>query len=142
MGNFLENLKNAVENGEFNSDAAKRINEIALGADKIKIKSEEDLKVLETKLKSSTPLKELTDEEKNQLSLENEKYEERIKEENKINSLIASIINQDDTIMLMIENHVNQLTTIEESYINDKEKNKNILEIIDKFRSKYNNLNV
>lgn len=140
MGKFLENLRNAVESGEFNSDAAKRINEIALGADKIKINSEEDLKELETKLKSSVPVKELTDEEKKQLSLENEKYEEQIKEENKINSLIASIMNQDDSIMLMIEEHVNQLTTIEESYIGDKEKYQNILDIINKFRSKYSNL--
>jgi predicted SprT family Zn-dependent metalloprotease len=70
---FLKNLKNAVETGDFNSDAAKKINEISsLAETKTVTESEEAL----NKRLESVGIKILTDDD---VEL-NSQYEEKMEE--------------------------------------------------------------
>lgn len=160
-GNFLENLKKAVETGEFNSDAAKKIIEINKLADnkinrttKIDLdKSIEDLeKSIEDKLKIGG-IRTVSEEE---AKMYNSQYEEKMQEitktdaENKrIADLIDAADNQlsvlteiEDMVKLSINDMMTFVEELKQKFSKEfEEKNsitENLLAKINEVNTKYN----
>lgn len=136
---FLKNLKQAVDNGEFNSDAAKKINEVDKLANNINIvgDSVESLnKRLENNQKSS-----VSEEIANEVNSEYEKEMQIIKEKDKVNSLLANLIDIEDTVSICIDDMFSFVNEIDENLKNKKDKviyNDLILKVKE-IKSKYRN---
>lgn len=97
MSDFLENLKNSVEKGEFNSEVANKINEINKRADEIsKTKSTNELEEAVKERLNDADIKTLDNEQQKAVEDKNTEYEEKMsmfKRENEINSTVAEAIN-------------------------------------------------
>ena len=89
MSSFLKNLKDAVDNGEFNSDAAKKINEIDMLADT----------TITTKKSDKIEIKTVSDEEVALINSEYEKQMENIRIIDEINNKIKTLIDIDEMIL-------------------------------------------
>jgi len=114
MASFLDNLKNAVDKGEFNSEAAKKILEInALADSKIPkggIKSERDLEDLEKTVNDrleKAGVRTVTEEEAASLNSEYEKKMEEIR-------LADAEIKRKADLMNLVDNQLKTLVEIEE----------------------------
>lgn len=138
MSEFLSNLKKAVEEGDFNSDVAKKINEIDELADKVsKDKSEEEIqKSINDRIKQSG-VKTINEEKIGELNSECEmKMYQRSKEEI-ILATIATLTNMDyslerqkDELSLFIEEQKNEYDPENEEHA---ELYKKINELIKKY---------
>jgi len=107
--NFLENLKNAVDSGEFNSDAAKKIVEISKLADNAKGFSEKDGEKAKELLASQA----VSEEEALRINSQYEEKMKTIKKQELINKQLAIIIDIEEMIRLSISDmfiFVNELT--------------------------------
>lgn len=119
---FLKNLKQAVDNGEFNSDAAKKINEINNLANNFNVgenlnESIENFnKRLENNQKSS-----VSEDIANEVNSEYEKEMQLIKEKDKINNLLANLIDIEDTVRICIDDMFSFVYEIEENLKNKKD---------------------
>lgn len=137
MSEFLDNLKKAADDGEFNSEAAKKIVEInKLANTKISKGTQEELEKikegLEKRLEDSDETKmsaAVTEEEALELNSEYEKKMEKIKETDTINAQIATLIEIEDMVKLSISDMFEFIETL-----NEKFKDK-----LDEARSKYSN---
>ena len=110
MSEFLENLKNAADTGEFNSDAAKKINEIAKLADSKS--STQSASELDKRL-DAVGVKNVTAEEAVALNSQYEKNMEKIKFDDAVNAQIATLIDIDDMIKLSIGDMFDFITELE-----------------------------
>jgi len=141
MGNsFLENLKNAVDNGEFNSEAANKIKEINELADNVKGFTEKDGEKARELLKSQA----VTEEEAVELNSSYEKEMEKIKQTDIANKYLATVIEIEEMVQLSIDDMTNYLNETEETLSKEKE-NKNVIfdnlfNKIEEIRKKYNSL--
>jgi hypothetical protein len=115
MSKFLENLKNAVETGEFNSDAAKRINEINDLANK-KI-GEGYLNDKDINLDSAVEYTESEDaiEKLKELKLQDEINNEVANLHNLENNLLDSFREFRDTLVLVEEKYKDHLEDLKYS---------------------------
>ena len=87
--NFLNDLKKAVEDGNFNSDAAKKINEIDKQANKLnKEKSQEELKQSINEKVEESGVKNV---DKDKVSELNSEYEEKMQHRAKEETILATI---------------------------------------------------
>lgn len=104
MGNnsFLENLKNAVETGEFNSDAANRIKQINELADNAKGFTEEDGENARKLLEAQA----VTEEEAVELNSSYEKEMEKIKMTDLMNKQLATLIEIEEMVNASIDDMV------------------------------------
>lgn len=141
MGNsFLENLKNAVDNGEFNSEAANKIKEINELADNAKGFTEKDGEKARELLKSQA----VTVEEAVELNSSYEQQMEKIKQTDIANKYLATVIEIEEMVQLSIDDMTNYLNETEETLSKEKE-NKNVIfddlfNKIEEIRKKYNSL--
>lgn len=109
---FLKNLKNAVETGDFNSDAAKKINEISsLAETKTATESEEAL----NKRLESVGIKILTDDDVELNSQYEEKMEE-IKKQDAANKILATLIDIEDMVKASIEDMLSHVSELEDNF--------------------------
>jgi len=126
---FLEDLKKAAETGEFNSEVAKKINEINKIADeKIKTMVKPDEKIEDSELAKSVEknsqvieVKDLTEEE---MHLANTRYEEQmknIKENDIVNKQLAVLIDIEDMIKLSINDMFSFVDELEDKFKTVKE---------------------
>jgi hypothetical protein len=116
---FLNKLKNAVENGEFNSEAAKKIVEIDKLADNVKIPSSnreiaERLDELKNELGGEA--KQVTEEEAAAINAEYEKQMEIIKKQDAINTQLATLIEIEDMVTLSIQDMLTFVNELEEKF--------------------------
>jgi len=112
---FLKNLKNAVEAGDFNSEAAKKINEISdLAETKTAAESEEAL----NKRLESAGMKILTDDDIN-LNTQFEEKMEKIKKQDEVNKVLATLIEIEDMVKASIDDMLSHVNEIENKF--DKE---------------------
>jgi hypothetical protein len=121
MSEFLKNLKKAADGGEFNSEAARKINEISELAE-IKagsIKSEEDFNNLKEKIENVSDKSVVTEEEALELNSEYEKKMSKIKENDLVNAQIVTLIEIEDMVKLSISDMFEFVTNL-----NDKFKDK------------------
>ena len=112
---FLENLKKAVGNEEFNSEAARKIIEITNLADtKFVPKTNEELttKLNEAKAKlTGDNLPPVTEEEAAAMNAEYEAHMEDIKKRDAVNVQLATLVEIEDMVKLSV---VDMLTFIDE----------------------------
>lgn len=100
---FLDNLKNAVEKGEFNSEAAKKIIEVAKLADEKK----NAFGLVTDRLEKAGFAKSVSEEEATVLNSDYEKKMEELKKQDEENKRIADLTN-------MVDTQVKTLVEIEE----------------------------
>lgn len=105
MSDFLENLKKAADNGEFNSDAAKKILEVnELANQKSSELDTDQLKESLQKRMEESPVPEtkVTEEEMLELNSEYEKKMEQIKVTDTANAQLAILIEIEDMVKASI----------------------------------------
>jgi hypothetical protein len=114
MSKFLEDLKKAADSGEFNSDAAKKINEISEAAeDKA---TNMDTNELESSLKKrmeETPVEPLSDDEITELNSEYEEKMAEIKEVDAANNQLAILIEIEDMVKASINDMLEHVDVLE-----------------------------
>jgi hypothetical protein len=110
---FLDNLKKAVEEGNFNSEAAKKIIEINNNADtKNAVDSEESL----NKRLEESGIKILSEEETMLLSSEYDKKMNDINKQDEINAQLATLIDIEDIVKASVDDMFSFINELEEKF--------------------------
>jgi hypothetical protein len=153
MAKFLDDLKNAVEKGEFNSEAAKKIIEIDKLADIVASTGGAEANIDE-RLKVAG-IKTVTEEEALKVNSEQEIKMEEIKKQDTINAQLATLIDIEDMVQLSIGDMMTFITELENKFEKDlaetkikytdefKEKNSAIISLSQKIweiKTKYNSI--
>ena len=112
---FLDNLKNAVDNGDFNSEAARKLIEIGNLADtkfipKTNEQLLEKLNTVKEKLVGDNAVT-VTEEEAAAINAEYEAYMEDVKKRDAVNVQLATLVEIEDMVKLSV---VDMLTFIDE----------------------------
>ena len=113
MSDFLKNLKDAVENEEFNSEAAQRINKINELADEKSVGGAQE--ELDKRLEDAG-VKNVTAEEAVAISSQYEEKMAKIKERDAVNAQLATLIEIDDMVKLSIIDLFEFLEGLEEKF--------------------------
>jgi len=155
MSDFLENLKKAADNGEFNSEAAKKILEVHELADsKLGAGTPADLEKLKESLekryeegKNSEEVKEtkvVTEKEVLELNSEYEKKMEQIKKLDIVNAQLATLIEIEDMVKLSIEDMFSFTDELEAKFEKELEAEDpmfgDLSQKIEQIKSKYNSI--
>jgi len=143
MSKFLDDLKNAADTGEFNSDAAKKINAVNEMADgKSNLMTNEQLQNSLNERIGNKPLNGVSEEQALEL---NSKYEEemkRLKDIDSVNSQLANLIEIEDMVKASIDDMIGHVAELEEVHGKDFEGKVNpifipLIEKIEEINSKY-----
>jgi len=147
MSEFLEKLKKAADNGEFNSEAAKKITEVTELAETKFIESDDGVSYVDTtnldKLKDEVNknIKPVTEEKALELNTE---YEEKMKQLKKIDSAnkqLATLIDIEDMVKASIEDMIGFTDELEgkfEKEFNDEDPiYADLSQKIEQIKSKY-----
>jgi len=129
---FLESLKNAVEQGDFNSEAAKKINQIDSLAD-TEIDAEEKV---DERLKAAG-IRTVSEKETIELNSEYEKKMLEIKEKDVILQQIKTLTDIEETVMLSIYDMKDFVETLEDTFDKTRPINNELFAAIDAIRAKY-----
>ncbi len=111
MGNFLENLKKDLENGEFNSEAAKRINDISKLADEKK-----DAELLIEKRLKEAGVKTVTEEDVVKINSQYEEQLENAKRQDAVNKALATLIEIEDMVKASIDDMFSYVEELEHTF--------------------------
>ena len=117
MSKFLEDLKNAADNGEFNSDAAKKITEVHQAAEKKA--SSMDTEELESSLKKrmeESPVEPVPEEKMEDLNSEYEKKMAEFKEVDAVNNQLAMLIEIEDMVKATINDMLEHVETLKTNF--------------------------
>ena len=122
MSDFLDKLKSAVDNGEFNSEVAKKINDIDELVN-VKIVND-DLKLIDklddvTERSASEDVVKLSVEEITEANTEYERKMSHFKKIDFINGSYANLVNIDNVINQSIEDIINYIGDIESQFENE-----------------------
>jgi len=115
---FLENLKKSVEEGDFNSEAAKKIIEIDKLAETMKASAAE--KSLNDRLEKAG-VKIVTEEEAAAINPQYEKQMADIKKQDAVNQQIATLIEIKDMVKLSILDMLSFTKELEEKFTKEFE---------------------
>jgi hypothetical protein len=113
--NFLENLKKAVDDGNFNSDAAKRIIEIDKLADEKKSTPALN-KIADDIDNGNIKLKTVSEDEAAMISSNYEKEMEKLKRQDVINRQLATLIEVEDMVKASIEDMLSFAQELEQKF--------------------------
>lgn len=137
--NFLDNLKNAVDNGEFNSEAAKRIKDI----DKLANEKKDAEKLVEKRLEEAG-VKTVTEEEVVAINAEYEKQMELAKTKDIAAAQLANLIEIEDMVKASISDMLSYVDELEDKFHNEfADENPLFGELsqkIEQIQSKYNSI--
>ena len=134
---FLENLKKSVETGDFNSEAAKKINEIDKLAD-IVAPTGGVAANLEKRLENAG-IKIITEEEAVIINSENEEKMQEIKEKDLALQQIVLLKEIEETVRLSITDMQDFIKTLEDTFDKTKPNNVELFVEIEKIKNKYSN---
>jgi len=138
MGKFLQDLKKAVDNIEFNSEAAKKIIEIDKLADE---KADNADELIEKRLEKAG-VKTVTEEDAIVLNSEYEKKIEEIKKRDVVNNQLAKLLESEDIIKLSVLDMTYFIDELENKFKMEFEtKDQMFIELsekIEEIKSKYN----
>ena len=126
MNPFLESLKKSVETGEFNSEAAKKINEIDKLADIIAPTGGAAANI-EKRLKEAG-IKTVTEEEALTLNSEYDKKMEEIKKQDTVNLQLATLTDIEDMVKLSVDDMVSFIKELEDKFKKEFDENDPIFE--------------
>jgi hypothetical protein len=130
---FLENLKNAVDKGEFNSEAAKKIIEV----DKLADTANPD--ELADRLEKAG-VKTVSEEEAAALNSDYEKKMQEIREKDLALQQIAILKDIERMVMLSVYDMRDFLKTVEESFDKTKPVNAELFVEVEKIKNKYSSI--
>jgi len=149
---FLKKLKDSVDSGEFNSEAAQKINEISELAEKKmsdpSIVGESDVdklnsfnETLNNRVKDGG-IKKVDEKDVDKLNTEYEKKMDEFKKLDEVNRNVAILIEHDDTIDLTITSLLERINEMEKKYKKELKKPKNdtygqLLKKINELKTKY-----
>src|ERR1035437_8504121 len=151
MAKFLDDLKNAVETGEFNSEAAKKIIEI----DKLADTKTNPSSGVQDILEKAGVKPSVSEDEALKINSEYEMKMEEIKKQDTINAQLATLIECEDMVQLSIGDMMTFITELETKFEKDlaetktkytnefKEKNLAIISLSQKIweiKTKYNTI--
>lgn len=122
MSEFLDKLKKAVDEGEFNSEAAKKINEIEKRS--MEIDPNEAEKLLEKRLEESGA-KIITEDEVVAKNIDYDKKLEQLKYIDGLNKQIATLRDMENMVLLSIQDMLQYVKTVDENFNFDKENEEN-----------------
>jgi DNA-binding ferritin-like protein len=139
--NFLNKLKNALDDGNFNSDIATKLNEI------VKVSEGKDYNEVSSKLEKiqaeQESFEDIGDETMGKSVKEHSDMIKKYAREDKINKEIALLIDMDDMVAATISDLVDHCNEVEKRFLEDTKQDEmirvlriKILEITEK----YNNL--
>lgn len=136
---FLENLKNSVETGEFNSDAAKKITTISEKSAEIEKNGLSDGTLLEKvdDRINKAGIKTVAEEE---AALANSMYEEamfKIREEEAAMKIIATLTDIEFAVVETISDMFGYIGAIEKSFKKENKVNNGLYNMIDSIKAKY-----
>ena len=134
---FLENLKKSVETGDFNSEAAKKINEIDKLAD-IVAPTGGVAANLEKRLENAG-IKIITEEEAVIINSEYEEKMQEIKEKDLALQQIVLLKEIEETVRLSITDMQDFIKTLEDTFDKTKPNNVELFVEIEKIKNKYSN---
>lgn len=135
MSNFLDNLKKAVDNGEFNSDAAKKIDEIGKLAEVLSANGVNVKKAVEERLENSG-IRLVTDEDNAILEREFDKKLSAMNKEELLDKQLAMLIDIEDTVLLSIGDMLSHIQDLKENF-GDKLENTKLNKKIEEIELKY-----
>jgi hypothetical protein len=136
MSSFLDNLKKAVETGEFNSDAAKKINEISELASNI-TKSEKELEESLNERLLNSGIKTVTEEEVKTFNSEHDEKMSAIRKQDAINLEIKTLIEVEEMVALTIGDMFEHLKSVKERNSLDDPANSDLAKKIEEIELKY-----
>lgn len=154
MGDFLKNLQNAVESGEFNLDVAKKINQIDELANKkmagLTSDGDGNVKSLEDKINQrleESGVKTMSEEEAEYFNKEYNEKMNAIMKEDHIISQLALLIDIEDGVTASINDMMEFIGETEKRFSEDietkemSESLKTLVEKITEIKNKFNELN-
>jgi hypothetical protein len=145
---FLNNLKKAVDTGEFNSDAAKKINEVDELATKkfgVNFSSEEELSALNEKIIETAKadgVKTVSKEEVAEINSKYDKEMELIRQKDAANKFLANLIDIEDTVMACVIDMFSYVNELDDN-LKDKWDNPIYTSLklkVDEIKSKYSSI--
>lgn len=142
--NFLENLKKSVEEGDFNSEAAKKINEIDKLADIIAPTGGAAAN-LDKRIKDSGGFAEsVTEEEAAALNSDYEKKMADIRKQDTVNAQLATLIEIEDMVKASIDDMLAFIDELDENFSAEFEAEDpmfgDLAQKIEQINSKYNSI--
>jgi len=123
---FLDNLKNAVDNGDFNSEAARKLIEIGNLADtkfvpKTNEELTEKLNTVKEKLVGDNAVT-VTEEEAAAINAEYEAYMEDVKKRDVVNVQLATLVEIEDMVKLSVVDMLTFIDELEEKFDSELDK--------------------
>jgi hypothetical protein len=109
---FLENLKKSVDNGEFNSEAAKKIIEI----DKLADEKINAFGLVTDRIEKAGYAESVTEEEAAIVSSKYEEEMEKIKKQDAVNQQLATLIEIEDMVKLSVIDMLTFAKELEEKF--------------------------
>lgn len=137
MSDFLDGLKKAVDIGDFNSEAAKKITEVDKLANTMT--SEEAAKALDKKVEDSG-VKTVTAEEAAAANTEYELKMQALKEQDLVIHQVVTLKDIEETVMLTIGDMLGFIDTLETSFDKTKPTHGDIFVEIERIKFKYDSL--
>lgn len=135
---FLKNLKDSLDNGEFNSDVAKKFNEIEAKANEIlKSKTSEEIGNSINEKIDSKNIKRVSEEQMEEL---NSQYEQQMKErakEERIFAIIATLNNIENEIDNNLMDMKKLINDSDHEYNQEDEKCVDLFKKIKELQNKY-----
>jgi len=110
--NFLENLKKSVEEGDFNSEAARKINEI----DKLADEKTQPFKDVTDRLDETGYAESVSKEEAAELNSEYEKQMALTKKQDTVNAQLATLIEIEDLVKASVVDMLEFTKELDENF--------------------------
>jgi hypothetical protein len=136
---FLENLKKSVEEGDFNSEAAKKIIEVDKLATE-KNGSTPALNAIFNKIDSTPSKPAPTEEEVLELNSAYEKEMQEIRDKDLVLQQIATLRDIEETVRLSVMDMKGFIQTLEVSFDKTKPVNAELFAEIEQIKTKYNSI--
>lgn len=149
--NFLNSLKKALDNGEFNSEAANKINEIAALAEKklnevpkgTTIEDSAISKSIDERLERAG-VRNLSEEEAQIINSNYEKEMEKNKKIDLINYELATLTNMGNVIKIAIEDTIDYIEELDRKFVNEFKSNDTLFnelhKKIEEIKGRYNSI--
>jgi hypothetical protein len=135
---FLENLKKSVDEGDFNSEAAKKIIEV----DKLASEKNGSTPALDAIFDNidGIPFKPITEEEALELNSAYEKEMQEIRDKDLVLQQIATLRDIEETVRLSVMDMKDFIQTLEVSFDKIRPVNAELFAEIEQIKTKYNSI--
>jgi len=141
---FIKNLKDALDKGEFNSEIANKFKEIDKRADQLSGLEEEQLKERVEKRAKEKGVKTIEEEKIAELNSEYEEKMEKLKKIDEANLLLVTLIENEELLKVSLENMVHFIDELETKFEKEFEEENplygDLSQKIEEIKSKYKSI--